>query len=79
MNADDFQRRGEEFSQRLFEFLKQAQTPRRADEDADPSAVAKPLLFLIDSATKHLNELREMVAGAPPRNGGPDAKENPLH
>jgi polyhydroxyalkanoate synthase len=79
MNAGDFQRRGEEFSRRLFEFLQRTQAPGRSGEEADPSAVAKPLLSLIDSATKGLNELREMVAGAnaPPQN--PGEAQNPLH
>lgn len=31
--------------------------------DADASAVARPLLFLIDTATRHLEQLRAIVAG----------------
>jgi polyhydroxyalkanoate synthase subunit PhaC len=50
-----------DFSRRLLAFLTAQDAGGNGAKDSDSSAVAKPLLFLIDTAAKHLDNLRAMV------------------
>ncbi|HEY5724153.1 MAG TPA: alpha/beta fold hydrolase [Allosphingosinicella sp.] len=49
------------FSRRLLEFLAAERTGGAARKDSETSAVARPLLFLIDTATQQLGNLRAMI------------------
>ena len=51
---------GDDFS-RLLEFLESKRAGGAGQTDSQSSAVARPALFLIDTATRHLLRLRELV------------------
>ncbi|HEX6377063.1 MAG TPA: hypothetical protein VFZ91_15235 [Allosphingosinicella sp.] len=52
---------GGDFSRRLLDFLAAAQDAGNGRKDSDASAAARPLLFLIDTAARHLDKLRAAV------------------